>query len=358
MSAAFDPYHKWLGIPPGEQPPNHYRLLGITLFETDADVIEAAADQRMIHLRTFQTGRHSIESQKLLNEMAAAKYSLLSPNRRVQYDASLRQQIGAETDRSNGATTGTSSRTAAPWESGPLDFMNSPPVFTRPRLVGRTKSSLNFALLTGAVVLAFAALFGAIKLLSDSDDADTDKARNIATTSQQTDIAKHPTPPVDARAVKTGGEGAVERSQVVPLPSGDTQVGSVPVDAVPVDPVIGNEVNVTIAAKSVAGYDLGPIHASTTIALEYRGGHWKSWGRRATSNPDAEETEGGDKCRLVIALPAVDGKPGEMLQMVPSGTAKSPFVWRADKDYASLVLRINDASGKGPGKVEYRVTIR
>ena len=25
---AIDPYHKWLGIPPHEQPANHYRLLG------------------------------------------------------------------------------------------------------------------------------------------------------------------------------------------------------------------------------------------------------------------------------------------------------------------------------------------
>ncbi len=29
----FDPYHKWLGIPPDEQPANHYRLLGLELFE-------------------------------------------------------------------------------------------------------------------------------------------------------------------------------------------------------------------------------------------------------------------------------------------------------------------------------------
>ena len=26
---AFDPYHKWLGIPPKQQPPDHYRLLGV-----------------------------------------------------------------------------------------------------------------------------------------------------------------------------------------------------------------------------------------------------------------------------------------------------------------------------------------
>ena len=41
----FDPYHKWLGIPPKEQPANYYRLLGIEEFEADADVIEGALEQ-------------------------------------------------------------------------------------------------------------------------------------------------------------------------------------------------------------------------------------------------------------------------------------------------------------------------
>jgi hypothetical protein len=40
---AFNPYHKFLAIPPAEQPPNHCRLLGVALFEADLDVIEAAA---------------------------------------------------------------------------------------------------------------------------------------------------------------------------------------------------------------------------------------------------------------------------------------------------------------------------
>lgn len=72
MSAAFDPYHKWLGIPSAEQPPHHYRLLGLAVFEHDADVIEIAADQRMALLRSFHTGPHSDLSQRLLNEVAAA----------------------------------------------------------------------------------------------------------------------------------------------------------------------------------------------------------------------------------------------------------------------------------------------
>ncbi|HUT12942.1 MAG TPA: hypothetical protein VMY42_20775 [Thermoguttaceae bacterium] len=57
MPGAFDPYHRWLGIPPEKQPPNLYGLLGIEPFENNPDVIESAADQRMAHLRTFQLSR-------------------------------------------------------------------------------------------------------------------------------------------------------------------------------------------------------------------------------------------------------------------------------------------------------------
>lgn len=88
----FDPYHVWLGIPPQEQPPNHYRLLGIALYESSADVIATAADRQMGHLRTFQSGEHSALSQRLLNEVAAAKVCLLSPAKKAAYDAQLRRQ--------------------------------------------------------------------------------------------------------------------------------------------------------------------------------------------------------------------------------------------------------------------------
>jgi hypothetical protein len=89
-SAAFDPYHKWLGIPPHEQPPNLYRLLGVSLFESDADVIAYAADQRMTLLRSIASGPHSGLSQRLLNEIAAAKITLLKPEKKQAYDAELR----------------------------------------------------------------------------------------------------------------------------------------------------------------------------------------------------------------------------------------------------------------------------
>ena len=82
MSETFDPYHEWLGIPASLQPANHYRLLGIAAFEENSTVIANAADQRMMILRTFQTGKHATESQKLLNEVAAAKVCLLNAEKR------------------------------------------------------------------------------------------------------------------------------------------------------------------------------------------------------------------------------------------------------------------------------------
>jgi uncharacterized protein YegL len=93
MSDYFDPYHQWLGIPASDQPANHYRLLGIPMFEESAGVIENAADQRMGHLRTFQIGQHSSLSQKLLNEVVAAKVCLTTPAKKADYDQELRAHV-------------------------------------------------------------------------------------------------------------------------------------------------------------------------------------------------------------------------------------------------------------------------
>jgi len=93
MSETFDPYRKWLGIPPKHQPPNHYRLLAIELFESDADTIANAADRQMAHVRTFQAGPHSALSQKLLNELSTARVCLLKAEQKAAYDASLRAQL-------------------------------------------------------------------------------------------------------------------------------------------------------------------------------------------------------------------------------------------------------------------------
>lgn len=92
MPSGFDPYYKWLGIPPEHQPPDHYRLCGVTRYEPNLDVISNAIDARMAHLRTFQSGPHAADSQKLLNELSAASTVLLNPEKKAVYDRQLRAQ--------------------------------------------------------------------------------------------------------------------------------------------------------------------------------------------------------------------------------------------------------------------------
>ena len=89
----FDPYRKWLGIPPKDQPPNHYRLLSLELYESDLDVIEGAADRAMGFIRNYQSGEHASLAAKLLNEVATARLCLLKPASKSEYDATLREQL-------------------------------------------------------------------------------------------------------------------------------------------------------------------------------------------------------------------------------------------------------------------------
>jgi len=93
MSENFDPYYKWLGIAPSEQPPNHYRLLGLNLYESDPDVISSGCDRQMTHLRTFQTGPRMRECQRLLNEVSVARVVLLDGQKKAAYDQRLRASL-------------------------------------------------------------------------------------------------------------------------------------------------------------------------------------------------------------------------------------------------------------------------
>src|SRR5438105_1260159 len=97
MPVRFDPYYKWLGIPHEEQPPHHYRLLGVQPFESDPDVISNAADQRMGLLKTFATSHYGSLAEDLLDEVARARVCLLNPARRGDYDTTLRDRLDRAT---------------------------------------------------------------------------------------------------------------------------------------------------------------------------------------------------------------------------------------------------------------------
>lgn len=88
----FDPYHTWLSIPPEEQPPTHYRLLGVPPLESNPAVIEHAANRQLTHLKTFQSGKFGKYSQRLMNEVCQARICLLNPDRKAVYDAELQAQ--------------------------------------------------------------------------------------------------------------------------------------------------------------------------------------------------------------------------------------------------------------------------
>lgn len=89
---AYDAYHKWLGIGPDDQPPTHYRLLGLEPFESDGDVIANAADARIAYVRKFQNGRFLHISRRLLNEIRAARGCLLDDAKKVAYDRQLQRE--------------------------------------------------------------------------------------------------------------------------------------------------------------------------------------------------------------------------------------------------------------------------
>ncbi|HUY91716.1 MAG TPA: hypothetical protein VMV10_23440 [Pirellulales bacterium] len=95
MTEAFDPYRQWLGVPSGERPPNHYALLGLSLFEQDPEAIDNAADRQMAYVRTHQNGPHAAVTQQLLNELAAARVCLLNAAKKSQYDAGLKAKQAA-----------------------------------------------------------------------------------------------------------------------------------------------------------------------------------------------------------------------------------------------------------------------
>ncbi|MCI0683393.1 MAG: NPCBM/NEW2 domain-containing protein, partial [Gemmataceae bacterium] len=73
--------------------------LGVEEFESNVDVIENAADQRMQHVRSFQNGPHGEVSQRLLNEITAAKLCLLNVGKKAEYDRKLRADKDAAEPR-------------------------------------------------------------------------------------------------------------------------------------------------------------------------------------------------------------------------------------------------------------------
>ncbi len=95
MQEHFDPYQQWLGIPRAEQPPHHYRLLGLAPLEANPDAIRRAAGERAALIRRYQSSQYLAVTNKLLSDISAAAACLLNPQTKSAYDAALRSRLAS-----------------------------------------------------------------------------------------------------------------------------------------------------------------------------------------------------------------------------------------------------------------------
>ena len=220
----FDPYHRWLSIPPEDQPPNYYRLLGLDRFESEADVIETAADRQMAYVRSFRTGEHAEEAQKILNEIAAAKLVLLRATEKAAYDKQLRSAVRknrklatavplpAESEPAVNGETRIFDAPLPPTTSG-LPTMLSP----RPVIPARRPSQLPILLIAGGVVAGLVVVMAAgavaMFMLYNGARQAINRGNDVAPAPSVNPLPP-PVPPVDS------GDSTSEPPATTPLEEG------------------------------------------------------------------------------------------------------------------------------------------
>jgi len=117
---------------------------------------------------------------------------------------------------------------------------------------------------------------------------------------------------------------------------------------------------VALAANATAAYEIGVLKKGESISIQYVDGKWKAHGRKATDSPDS--TNRPEFSALVVAAKGEGDGLGEVLAVVPTGTAEHPFTYRAEKDIPNAVLRIKGMDGEAdfrsnPGSVQYRISV-
>lgn len=205
----FDPYHKWLGIPSHLQPPNHYRLLRIELFESDPDVIDHAYDKEMGHLKQQEHGAHAAFVEPLTREFVMARQCLLDSEKKAAYDAELRANIDV-LSKTQVAVEASSNFAGSPTQRGPRLFT---PLIAFDRgllkLVGGKSAVLHW-LVRLALVLLFLGGAAAIAWLVDQQmRTPTSPATIAAMNSPRLDEvtsseSEQPQPPSNVEASQTG----------------------------------------------------------------------------------------------------------------------------------------------------------
>ncbi len=93
MAVEFDAYQELLGIPPERHPPNYYDLVGVELFESEADVIAESADQQVAKLKDCAAAvSDEAIVDRLLERIETARACLLDQTKKRPYDEKLRSR--------------------------------------------------------------------------------------------------------------------------------------------------------------------------------------------------------------------------------------------------------------------------
>ncbi len=159
----FDAYHRWLGIPPHQQPPDHYQLLGVQRFEADADVIETAADRQSAHVRTYASGQHGKLASKLLNQIAAARICLLKQETKAEYDTRLRAHLNKKKQAAQAPTKSDAKQPPV------VDIEVTRPVTKRVRAARGQRTNLRLWIAAAAVLILAVGVSSAALLFMGDD---------------------------------------------------------------------------------------------------------------------------------------------------------------------------------------------
>ena len=235
----FDPYHQWLGIPPDEQPPTFYRLLGISEFEFDREVITEAAYRQIGHVKQYASGQHRNAATQILNELAKAQVILLNPKKKTQYDI-LIQEVTEEEEKKFTAVS-PSVQAKANIESNSFEARGAAEIEQSklPMLIGQ------ILLLLGLVIFGFWWM-----LSSEGPTAETVVKNNAATAA------------ADAQGSKPETTGASKTSER--MASSETM----PAENIPVETTESDEAKpAEIEPEETKNVDVKPTGESITEAL-------------------------------------------------------------------------------------------
>ena len=101
--AELNVYRDWLEVPgqdlPPEGPPDHYALLRVPKFEDNPEKVRSSYRGLNNKVRAYASGKYSVQSQELLNELAKAMLCLTDEDRKRDYDRSLGREVEEETNR-------------------------------------------------------------------------------------------------------------------------------------------------------------------------------------------------------------------------------------------------------------------